>query len=166
MTRGTVLVGGPIQHALDGRDGRIAATVRAALEAVIRTIKEAGLLVVSAHEAERYGELDMSHLADVVAVRDFQWMCDALAYVCLMPPDQTGTIRSDGSCVELGWATARGIPALILHDAATDPTTMSAIVRGLPAISRVQFATYSSVPDMRSCIVEFCRELEHELGDR
>ena len=166
MTPGSVFVGGPIQHALDARDGRIAPTIRAALAVLIHTIEDEGLPVVSGHEAERYGELDMSHLAETVAVRDFHWMLDALGYVCLMPPDQTGTIRSDGSCVELGWATARGVPVMILHDAATDPTTMSALVRGLPAVSRVQFATYSSVADMRRCIVQFCRELKHDRSDR
>lgn len=155
-----MFVGGPIQHALNGPSGRFEVGVRFAIEALIEAIESAGFKVMSAHEVEQYGEDDMSHLPEVVATRDFQWMREATAYVCLMPSNQHGTIRSDGSCVELGWATALQIPVLVLRDATTDMSIMSALVRGLPAVSPVSFGTYSSIPDLTRCVREFCGALD------
>lgn len=132
-----VFVGGPIQHALDGThfDER----VKQIILFIIDRLREANCLISSAHLLERFG-LDTADLnPDEVARRDFRLMqeCDFFVAV-LVPADGEGILRTDGTHVELGWASAMQKPVIIVTMQQCMPH-LSHLVRGLNQITGVRF---------------------------
>ena len=131
--RQKILVGGPIQYALNRRgmfDGKLASTFRL----ILSEIEGAGYEILSAHRAESFGQADLSHKPARVASRDFNWVKECDAFVAVLPGRRGSPLRSDGTCVELGWSTALGKPTII---ACTPGMPYSPVVRGLKSIANV-----------------------------
>lgn len=129
-----VFVGGPIMYAMRSDVGFHAQT-RRVIEGVLSAVMAAGYEVLSAHQLERWGETDMIDAYFDVCRRDFAWMREAAAFVAILPPGGAGEpIRTDGTCVELGWATALSKPIVLVRRLLD---RHSHLVRGLPTIARV-----------------------------
>lgn len=150
----TVFVGGPIHHAI-GNTGEFAVKFEAVLRAVHETLETRGYRLLSAHQYERFGELDVSTQSIAVCVRDFEWMklCDA--FVAVLPPatkENGGTfLRTDGTCIELGWASTMQKPTVLVVD---DIHKQSHLVRGLSGIAPARVLEYSAVTGKPALVVE------------
>jgi nucleoside 2-deoxyribosyltransferase len=122
-----------MQHAVDddGFDPRL----RHLLSSVIKVLESNNISVFSAHMAENFGGHDASGQAGAVAQRDFRWMLECDVYLAVLPAGtDNASYRSDGTYVELGWASALGKPILLATSSSVDH---SLLVQGLGSIGRV-----------------------------
>ncbi|KUL36304.1 hypothetical protein ADL22_24865 [Streptomyces sp. NRRL F-4489] len=138
----TLFVGGPIQHALV--PGGMAAPIRDCLRLAIDRSREAGATVLSAHVAERFGADTASFTPEEVSVRDYAWMRQCDVFVPVLPVLDGTLLRSDGTHIELGWASALGRPIVGITD---QPFAESAshLLKGL---AHVAAATFLSTEDL------------------
>ena len=145
-----VFLGGPIQYALRG-DG-FDSGVRKLIASLHEVLTEAGLTVLSGHIEERFGEVDLSGEAAYVTRRDFDWMQKCDVYVCVIPPGDRGRpYRSDGLCVELGWASALAKPAVLVWEPSM---THSHLITGLGAIADVRYLPIRLVIETHALVLD------------
>jgi nucleoside 2-deoxyribosyltransferase len=128
--RPRVFLGGPIQH-LHSHENSPA--VIASQREIVEALVAAGCDVLSAHEAESYGDDSDRFSPAAVTTRDLAWAKACDVYVAVLPLDSCGVpYRTDGTHIEIGWATALGRKVvLLLDDAAAKP--YSHLVLGLVA---------------------------------
>jgi nucleoside 2-deoxyribosyltransferase len=122
-----LFVCGPITHALraDGFDPE----VRSLVETVTHALSTRGYHLLSAHHLENFGASIPADAREVF-VRDWQLAQQADAMIFLFPSDDEGRlIRTDGTFMELGWASALGKPLFVLAD--PDSTGRSYLFDGL-----------------------------------
>ena len=145
-----VFVGGPIQHAI-GADGCFDDGIRRVIERVISGLVEQGHKVLSAHLHERFGEMDGRGKFQEVCARDYRWMRQCDAFVAVLPLDANGNVVvSNGTSVELGWASAMGKPIVIVCDPAPK---YSHLIIGLDAIADVVKIDIDR-PDLAAAVCE------------
>jgi nucleoside 2-deoxyribosyltransferase len=151
-----IFVGGPIQYALRGGGGFDEA-LQARLCAILEELEHAGYAVLSAHKVEQFGQVDGKGQSHAITRRDFRWMRECDAYVCVMPAGTDGRpYRSDGTCIELGWASALSKPILIIRSAAVE---YSHLVDGLCAVSVVSYLASEDLARSGPTVSEAVREL-------
>lgn len=121
-----VFVCGPLTEALNGQE--LDKGLRGFLELVHETLERVGMKVFSAHRDEGWGEDEPP--PEIVAKRDSAWMRDCDASVMILGTPSRPTWRTDGTFVELGWATALEKPVVVVGDLGA---YRSALVRGLPS---------------------------------
>jgi hypothetical protein len=134
-----VFVCGPFTNALEpgphGEHQKLDEELNAFLGLIHRTIEEHRLTVASAHREELAEPHQLTRpeelTPEVIAKRDLTWMqhCDA-AVVVLSTPSRS-CWRTDGTFIELGWATAFRKSVVLVADLDAYP---SALVRGLPSL--------------------------------
>jgi methylase of polypeptide subunit release factors len=111
-----VMLCGPFSGAMsqNGNGYRFDAQLKDRVQAVNALLIAAGFDVLSAHQADDFGERVW---VDDFCERDLKWCRDCDVQVVLMPVDQLGrTIRSDGTMVEVGYAHALEKPQIIVLD--------------------------------------------------
>lgn len=109
-----VFVGGPIQYLLQAENS---GSVICSHREIISALRDAGCTILSAHEAEAYGELSSMFSPAEVTERDYAWAAACDVYVALLPTDKRGIpYRTDGTHVEIGWATALGKRVILVLD--------------------------------------------------
>jgi nucleoside 2-deoxyribosyltransferase len=158
----TVFLGGPIQHALHSTGYR--PDLRETIQRTIAHLSDAGFRVFSAHAVERFGDVDMTGLSAEVASRDIEWMRDCDVFACFLPPDPAAagwSLRTDGTCVELGWASALGRPIVIMRDAAIE---YSHLIAGLHAVTPVRYLDVAVVALEPASLVTAIREFFPSTG--
>ncbi|MFI5753378.1 nucleoside 2-deoxyribosyltransferase [Streptomyces sp. NPDC051644] len=131
-----VFVGGPIQHAI--LKNGFANDLESAITKAIGTVKEHGGNVFSAHVVEKFGAETAAFTPEQVSVRDFRWMKKCDVFVPVLPVLEDGILRrTDGTHVELGWATAMGRPIVLITK---QPFAESAshLLKGLHQVGFVQ----------------------------
>jgi nucleoside 2-deoxyribosyltransferase len=139
-----VFLGGPMQY-LNSHDN--SPTVVASHRAIVRTLVDAGCEVLSAHEAEAYGDDSEQFAPAAVTVRDFGWATACDVYVAVLPTDTEGRpYRSDGTHVEIGWATALGKRVILVLDDRAEPP-YSHLVLGLVANGKAERISISNWRD-------------------
>lgn len=137
MTGKTVFVGGPIQYASNAAGNVFDDRLKEQLQAVHTVLRALGTGIVSAHIAEDFGAGHVPTPSEVTA-RDFGYMERSDVYLAVLPMSQVGPYRTDGTHIELGWATALDIPVVVLWDGAS-VERYSFLVRGLAAVGSVTF---------------------------
>ncbi|ARQ68680.1 hypothetical protein [Streptomyces marincola] len=147
-----VFVGGPIQHAIleDGFVGHL----QDAITTAIGTVKDHGGNVFSAHVVEKFGAETASFTPAQVSVRDFRWMKKCDVFVPVLPLLDDGTLRrTDGTHVELGWATALGRPVVIIS---RQPFVDSAshLLKGLHRVGSVRTIDFDDFVEKPSLLIE------------
>jgi nucleoside 2-deoxyribosyltransferase len=135
----TVFVCGPFTNALEAglpeEHPRLDEDLAAFLNLIHETIERHQLTVASAHREELAGPHQLTRpqelTPEVIAKRDRAWMqhCDA-AVIVLGTPSRS-CWRTDGTFIELGWASAFGRPVVLVGDLDAYP---SALVRGVPSL--------------------------------
>jgi nucleoside 2-deoxyribosyltransferase len=154
------MVGGPIQYALDAA-GNFDRTLETVVRAITTSVAADGLRVLSAHLTEGFGEEDVRGKSLEVARRDYNWMSDCDVFVAVLPAGADGRpYRSDGTCVEIGWAAALGRPVVLVVDARAE---YSHLVQGLSAITSVQQLDYAAVTRDPAIVVTAVRQLTGSL---
>ncbi|MER5930851.1 nucleoside 2-deoxyribosyltransferase [Streptomyces sp. NPDC002054] len=130
-----VFVGGPIQHAL--HEGGFHTPLRHAIHDVIESVSAAKGTVFSAHVAEKFGVDTPLFTPEQVSVRDLGWMRRCDVFVPVLPVDTDGDLmRTDGTHVELGWASGLGKPIVVVTPVPL-AANASHLLRGLPAVADV-----------------------------
>ncbi|WP_405657900.1 nucleoside 2-deoxyribosyltransferase [Streptomyces sp. NBC_00079] len=124
-----VLLGGPIKAGF-GHGTGFDARLRLSIDHLLTGLRASGVVIQSAHEAEGFSRLPEGAAHAAVVQRDHRWLTDCDAYVCLLPLRDGTIYPSIGTGVELGWATARGIPVIALVEVA-HLTVYSPFLRGL-----------------------------------
>lgn len=134
-----VFVGGPIQYALNSRGSVFDTKLRTLIESVIHEIEALGCTVLSAHRVERFGVLTPNLSPQEVAERDFKWIRECSLFVPILPLDEEGKpYRTDGTNIEIGWASALSKPVLLLTDGNPPGESYSHLIRGLSALGRIE----------------------------
>lgn len=128
----TVFVCGPITNAChtEGFDPR----VKTIVESLVQALVDAGIETWSAHRLESYGK-EIPEFPENVYTRDWCYASTCSALVAVLPTDSTGALyRTDGTFIELGWATALRKKLIIV----TDPvaTGRSYLLDGLVKASK------------------------------
>ncbi|GAA2435077.1 nucleoside 2-deoxyribosyltransferase [Streptomyces mauvecolor] len=147
-----VFVGGPIQHAILANG--FAGDLQSAITRAIGTVRENGGNVFSAHVAEKFGEDTAQFTPEQVSVRDFRWMrkCDVFVPVLPVLPDLT-LRRTDGTHVELGWATALGRP-IVLVTKQPFVDSASHLLKGLHRVGSVQVIDFDEFNEKPGLLVD------------
>lgn len=145
-----VFVGGPIRDAISQKGYDVA--LRKLIIDVLSVLEDAAYEVFSAHRAEDFG-LDRSQSSHDIACRDFDWMKRCDIFVAILPPGQNGVLRTDGTHVELGWASALGKPILAVAPLPLPPS-YGHLLRGLSDIARVDFIDICEVQKCPSVVQE------------
>ncbi|MDH6626595.1 hypothetical protein M2271_004412 [Streptomyces sp. LBL] len=146
-----VFIGGPIQHAIvQGFPGPLQDTFLRA----IGTVREHGGNIFSAHMVEKFGAETAAFTPEQVSVRDFQWMkkCDIFVPILPVLPDQT-LHRTDGTHIELGWATALERPVVLITP---QPFVDSAshLLKGLHRVGSVQAIGFDEFNEKPERLIE------------
>ena len=134
-----IFLGGPIMYRLsvEGHDRALSSVVKS----TINLLKTEGYRVRSAL-TERYLSqrmpLDTGASSERV-VRDYSGIVKAKCYIGLWPSANGIPVRSDGMCIEIGWATQAGIPCILIRDMAA---TYSDMITGLGGLFSVQHIDY------------------------
>ncbi|XVS68086.1 nucleoside 2-deoxyribosyltransferase [Actinosynnema sp. CA-299493] len=131
-----LFVGGPIQHALS--PGGFTSDLEKTLTLVMETLRDYGANIYSAHTVEHFGDRTAHYTPEQVAARDLRWMSKCDVFIPVLPVAEDGVLmRTDGTHVELGWATALGRPIVLLT---RQPIVESAshLLKGLHRVGDVQ----------------------------
>ncbi|GAA3733331.1 hypothetical protein GCM10022225_14320 [Plantactinospora mayteni] len=151
-----VMVGGPIQYAIDAA-GNFDRTLETDVRSIITKIEADGLQVLSAHLTEGFGEENVEGKSHEIATRDYNWILKCTVFVAVLPAGADGSpYRTDGTCVELGWAAALGRPVILVVD---DRAEYSHLVQGLSAITSVRRLDYATVARDPSAVVAAVRQI-------
>ncbi|MDC9588390.1 nucleoside 2-deoxyribosyltransferase [Xenorhabdus sp. XENO-10] len=131
-----VFIGGPIQHALKLKT--LDNNLQTHLKTAIHQLESLGTEVFSAHRAEQFGKITHLFTPEEVSQRDRQWMEQCDIFVAILPvcPQQKKLIRTDGTHIELGWASALKRPIILVTEKPFDDSA-SHLLKGLSAIAQV-----------------------------
>ncbi|CDL81697.1 nucleoside 2-deoxyribosyltransferase [Xenorhabdus szentirmaii] len=131
-----VFIGGPIQHALKLR--ALDSDLQAHIKSAIYQLESLGAEVFSAHRTEQFGGATHLFTPEEVSQRDLQWMKQCDIFVAILPTcrQQKQLIRTDGTHIELGWASALNRPIILVTE---KPFCHSAshLLKGLSAVAQV-----------------------------
>jgi len=157
MEKLTVFVGGPIQYASGDGHATFDRRLRAQIEATHDHLSRLGVRVLSAHLAERFGAGQVPTPSEVTH-RDLTYMRQSDVYVAVLPLSDDGPYRTDGTHVELGWATALNVPVVILWDT-EGAERYSFLVRGLAAAGLAVFVDISAFEADPGTLLQALRDL-------
>ncbi|WP_374223087.1 hypothetical protein, partial [Streptomyces sp. FH025] len=147
-----VFVGGPIQHAI--LENGFVNHLQDAITTAIGTVRDNGANVFSAHVVEKFGAETAAFTPEQVSVRDFRWMKKCDVFVPVLPVLEDGTLRrTDGTHVELGWATAMGRPIVLI---AKQPFVDSAshLLKGLHRVGFVQAIDFDEFTEKPALLID------------
>ncbi len=146
-----VFVGGPFHHAVSD-SGIFDPLVGALIVKITTSLEKAGFTILSSHLAEEFGQIALDGAAEEIVRRDFEWMQSCGAYVCLLPNHEDGkSYRSDGCCIELGWASALKKPTILVRDMNTSFTDL---IVGLGALGAVEHLPMQEVANDPNLLIE------------
>jgi len=150
-----IFVGGPIKHAIsqDEYDQEL----RMLITLVLSNLENEGYEVFSAHLAEGFGLVDTQPSSSDVILRDFGWMKKCDTFVAVLPAGSEGVFRTDGTHVELGWASALNKPIVALVPLPL-PKNYGHFLRGLDSIAKVSFVNIAEVQINPSVLIKAVNE--------
>ena len=155
----TVFVGGPIQYAIHAKG--FDPTLRTIVIQILDCFEGKGFQVLSAHRYERFGEVDTSGMHLEVARRDYDWMAACDVFVAVLPDDADGRpMRTDGTCVELGWASGMGRSIVVVRNLEQEH---SHLVKGIGVVANCIELDIRSVVANPATVVEAASMLLHEV---
>lgn len=154
----TIFVGGPIQYAIDGKH-HFDSYLMGVIKNIISYLSENGATVLSAHMEEKFGETSDMICNSDISKRDFQWMKQCDKYVAILPSDLEGNLmRSDGTHIELGWASALKKEIYIVCSECV-MKQMSKVLQGMNAISSIEYIDIDNSEEMFQLITSHVLEI-------
>lgn len=153
---GVVFVGAPINYARS--DGGFDSDLKHLILRILSVLDESGLEVLSAHREEGFEPIEEELNSSHITARDFNWMARCEVFVAVLPEDREGNpFRSDGTHVELGWATGVGKPVVLVASSPLNES-YSHLVRGMGALTRVTVLDCRTVADTPSVLKDAVSE--------
>jgi nucleoside 2-deoxyribosyltransferase len=136
-----VFLGGPFQFAL--KENGFDPILKRLIADVLEDLEHAGFRTLSAHRHESFGLLDVNGQSAEVAKRDFKWMTEADVFIAILPlNEEFESIRSDGTCVELGWASALLKPLVVVR---SSRHVYSHLIEGMVGLTSAVLLDYEDV---------------------
>ena len=132
-------LGTPITGILSEVDGSVNEKIKSFIENLLQNLRKEGHEVFCALEIEEFG--NKISIASQCTPRDFERMKESELYIVF--PN-----NSYGCAVELGWASAFGIPILIIQNSRFGLKTP--LYEGMKEITNAQMIIYDSVLDFPS----------------
>jgi nucleoside 2-deoxyribosyltransferase len=108
-----LFLGGPIQH-ISNNELLIDEDKQLLIQSLIDALCLGSINVFSAHVEEQYG-MRIPTVKEV-CIRDFAWMENCDVFCLLVLDNGKNIIRSDGSFIELGWASSMNKPTIVIID--------------------------------------------------
>lgn len=158
----TVFIGGPIQH-LEA-DSLLARTFEAFVRNLYIQFLSSGHRVYSAHIEEDFGRDSAQFHSPSIAQRDFKWMSDADVFLPVLPELDGKILRTDGTHVELGWATAMRKP-IALTTFLPLTAACSQLVRGLRCLTKMTLIDYELAAANPASVVRVAENLYADLAN-
>ncbi len=156
-------MGGPIQYVFDKGHAN-EHSIKKLFERILSELSAEGYEILSAHRYENYGEMDVSNKEREVSARDFSWMVRCDLFIAVLLDDGEGRpIRTDGTCVELGWASALGKKIIIIH---SEQARYSHLVAGLDAVANVRYVNIDDINHEKRFLIEIVSHFLGEFFDR
>jgi nucleoside 2-deoxyribosyltransferase len=155
-TTHNVFVAGPIVNAIS--DGEYDALLRMLITSVLSVLEHGDYTVFSAHRVEDFGLHPDKFCSHEVVMRDFEWISRCDTFVAILPAGRDGVLRTDGTHVELGWASALGKRIMAVAPLPV-PKNYGHMLRGLAVFERVDFIDIREVQDRPQILLE---ELERK----
>jgi hypothetical protein len=155
MAKNKVFLGGPIHHARD-ENGCFDSRLKGLILCLVQVLERAGYEVLSAHVAEDFGNLPPPSSEELV-LRDYGWLqlCDV--YAALLVRGNSGEyIRSDGTHIEIGWASSMGKPIVIIGDDVPSDEH-SHLLRGLGVFVHLQFVPIAEIESTSELLLSSVR---------
>lgn len=138
----TIFLGGPIRNAID-KDNRFDCKLHELIVRLLADLENSGFLVRSAHREEDFGRIAFDGRSPIVATRDFEWVSSSDIFVAVLPPGSSNQpLRTDGTYVEIGWATALRKPVILVT---SEAASYGHIIDGLPSVAMVKTIPYEAV---------------------
>jgi nucleoside 2-deoxyribosyltransferase len=148
----------------------MSAEAQTPIQLIHAVVDSVGACLLSAHIAERFGEDTHAYTPAQVTTRDFQWMVASSLFVAILPCDSAGNlIKTDGTHVELGWASALGRPIIVLAPRQAQHQ-LSHLVKGLGTVATVSLLCLEEVMrddrELRTLLVKHVQKHEsiHEAS--
>lgn len=158
----TIFLGGPIQHAIC-YNSKFNSEIKNHIESLFNNlIKE--YRVLSAHMTESFGKKTSHFTSKEIVERDFLWMrlCDV--FIAVLPDNSDGLpFRTDGTLIEIGWASILRKPIILLSSQIPVSEKHSHLVRGLSVITEVHFWSLSEALDKPSIFLKRFQSLMTSL---
>lgn len=147
-----IFIGGPIQFLTE--DTSLLPTMKVLIESLIHEMKARGLTVYNAHLVEQFGTTTHQWNPQSIAQRDLEWMQQCDVFIALFPQcEGGGVVRTDGTHVELGWASALKKPIILVVDR-MNFGQCSLLVQGLNAVASLHTISFKEVLENPSQLVE------------
>ena len=122
-----VFVGGPISNLI--KDNGFDEEFFSIHTRIINELSQLGFQVFSAHVVEEYGRNKIEP-DNIIVERDLGWIDEADVCIFLFPSYQHQSIRTDGTYIELGYATSRCSRIICFWDS-DNTTAYSPMFRGM-----------------------------------
>lgn len=153
-----VFLGGPIQALTD--DPVLLANTKSVLLQAIEHFQANGIEVFSAHLVEEFGDKTHEWTPTAVTQRDIMWMRTCDVFIAVLPRDSDGRLaRTDGTHIELGWASALNKPIILVMDPEVEEES-SHLVKGLSSVARVTRLSFQTVQDDPERLLSLAYELQ------
>lgn len=113
-------------------------------------LEDNGYEVFSAHRDEEFGLERGKFSPQEIAMRDFDWMNRCACFLAILPISNEGILRTDGTHIELGWASALGKPIILVAPLPL-PESCGQLLRGMAAIASITFINireFQTQPDV------------------
>jgi len=108
-----IFIGGPIQYIQN--DNALKHKMRLFIDEISKAISLSGGIVFNAHIVESFGDLTENWTASAIATRDLEWMYKCDIFMAFLPKDSNGKlVRTDGTHIEIGWATVLSKKIIII----------------------------------------------------
>ena len=118
------------------------------------------MTVHSAHRVENFGEMDISGKSNAITKRDYDWMISCDIFIAFLPDENGEILRTDGTCVELGWASSLGKPIILLRG----KSQARPLIDGLDAIATVNIVMIEQFIDDPSILLDVIDEMKNNIS--
>lgn len=136
-------IGGPISHLLS-KYGFDEDFVRIHIM-VMEILEQADYQIFSAHLVENYGN-EKIEPDEVIVDRDLRWIDEADLCIFLLPTRSDEAIRTDGTYIELGYASAKCSNIVCFWDS-SNPDYYSPMYRGM-TIEKVKMYDINKIKEV------------------
>lgn len=157
-----VFIGGPIQYILENESAK--SKMKLLISKLTKSIEMNSGVVLNAHTVEEFGEKLFLWDEKSITKRDFNWMLECDFFIALFASDINGKVlRSDGTHIEFGWATAMKKPAIIVTDSLKF-SPASDLLLGLIEENKIKHITFEELFTNPKIFINYCLNNTEELA--
>ena len=143
------MVGGPIQYAFS--DKEFHKDLEKVISGIIEEFIKLDFKVFSAHMVEDFGR-NGEYSPHSVTTRDYEWLQQCDAFIAVLPVRENDEpLRSDGTHIEIGWASALSKPIVLVTQIPLS-NKFCHLVKGLGGIATIYVVDYNQAKLLPSIV--------------